>query len=1097
MTTKETEYRKLRNLFLQQSLKDAWADYERSLSAGSAIRWDYVVLTASNDRQADSIRQQIDLRLAQGKLPNSTKYLVLPDPKGNRVGSGGATFGVLKAIADAERAAAGANPFKGLRILCIHSGGDSKRVPQYSAVGKLFSPVMRELPDGRPSTLFDELIIAMSGVPSRISEGMLVLSGDALLLFNPLQIDAPGSGAACLSFKAGIDIGKDHGVFLRGADGNVSRFLHKQTPETLRETGAANDQDMVDLDTGAVLMASDLCEALYRLVENDFDRFVNEKARISFYGDFLYPLATDATLEQFYLEKPEGEYTPELHECRGAIWNAISRFPFKLLSLSPARFIHFGTTRELAAFTTKELADYEFLDWKPDVLSVNSCPSQASLYASYVGHGVSIGKNSYIEQSCLLGSTEIGADTVISNVKLRGAAVPPNTAMHGIPVGTGAEARSGGAAESVSFGAAQADDDAENSSGAAEGCFVVRVYDINANPKNSFESSSPFVAGLSLKDWAAKAGVPAESLWADGTPRDLWNARLYPVCASMEEAVDWALRICGAEANDAGGGSAGAGTVDAGGRSAGPEAGEAGAKFPVDDYLKLTRLSLKESYEAADMGRILRWQEDLENRILSRKFTDQLAAGAFYKDAAAVFRGRPLSPEFYRAILRDAAEADDRLSIRITYALARYMKAHSLVIGGDSYEVPEGMSFGLIRDRIYDHVTSKLPDARTFSIAKDEVDVALPVRVNLAGGWTDTPPYCIENGGVVLNAAITLGGVRPVRVSVRRIPEYRVEFESQDIGAKGAATTLDEIRDCHNPYDSFALHKAALIASGIVPLEDRDAAPAKETASAGETAAGAEKGKKETLEDILRKLGGGIYLSTQVLGIPRGSGLGTSSILAGACIRALTEFFGLGYSDDEIYAQVLVMEQIMSTGGGWQDQVGGLTDGIKLITSAPGIDQALKVEHLVLPETIKDALSRRFALVYTGQRRLARNLLRDVMGSYIGARPESVSALSDMKSLAVLMRFALEQGNFDEFVSLLNRQWGLSKQLDAGSTNTCIEQIFASVEDLICGRFIAGAGGGGFLMVILKDGVTKDMLNERLHSIFQDSGVGVWESEFV
>lgn len=71
----------------------------------------------------------------------------------------------------------------------IHSGGDSKRVPQYSACGKIFSPVPRELPDGRTSTLFDEFMISMAGVAGRLKEGMLVLSGDVLLLFNPLQID--------------------------------------------------------------------------------------------------------------------------------------------------------------------------------------------------------------------------------------------------------------------------------------------------------------------------------------------------------------------------------------------------------------------------------------------------------------------------------------------------------------------------------------------------------------------------------------------------------------------------------------------------------------------------------------------------------------------------------------------------------------------------------------------------------------------------------------------------------------------------------------------------------------------------------------------
>ena len=61
-----------------------------------------------------------------------------------------------------------------------------------------------------------------------------------------------------------------------------------------------------------------------------------------------------------------------------------------------------------------------------------------------------------------------------------------------------------------------------------------------------------------------------------------------------------------------------------------------------------------------------------------------------------------------------------------------------------------------------------------------------------------------------------------------------------------------------------------------------------------------------------------------MINIPRGSGLGTSSILAGACVKALYEMLGKETSEDELYDRVLCMEQIMSTGGGWQDQVGGL-----------------------------------------------------------------------------------------------------------------------------------------------------------------------------
>ena len=197
--------------------------------------------------------------------------------------------------------------WEGKWVLVIHSGGDSKRVPQYSALGKLFSPVPHMLPDERSSTLFDEFLIAMSAVPGRIREGMLLLSGDVLLLFNPLLIDWSGSGAAVISFKEDVETGKDHDVYLRGADGSVKQFLHKQSIQTLQSVGAVNESNMVDIDTGAILLGVDVLNSLWSLVSTDsvfslslYNQFVNDKVRLSLYGDIQYPLASDSTLKAFY-----------------------------------------------------------------------------------------------------------------------------------------------------------------------------------------------------------------------------------------------------------------------------------------------------------------------------------------------------------------------------------------------------------------------------------------------------------------------------------------------------------------------------------------------------------------------------------------------------------------------------------------------------------------------------------------------------------------------------------------------------------------------------------------------------------------------------
>lgn len=1040
-------FKKMKNLFLRQSYLDSWTDYESSLTKPSFIKWDYLVLTASNEEQARTYREQIDYRLKQGRLPAGTHYAVLPDPDGKRVGSGGATLHVLNYIAGQERAkgkvgstaSSGTKPFQGLRILVIHSGGDSKRVPQYSACGKLFSPVPRELPNGFGSTLFDEFVIGMSGVPSRIPEGMLVLSGDVLLLFNPLQIDFNARGAAAISMKENVETGKEHGVFLNDGNDYVGQFLHKQSEERLRSLGAVNAHGNVDLDTGAVVLGVSLLEALYGLISTDgepdeskFQEFVNEKARISFYGDFLYPLAGQSTLEQYYKEAAEGEINEELLRCRKKIWDALHPFSMKLICLSPAEFIHFGTTSELMRLVTHDVEDYEFLDWKKQVVTTAPAGADYAAHNSYVGKRAKIGKGAYLENSFILDESCVGSGSVISGVKLKNTAVPEGVVLHGLKL--------------------------------LDGRYVTRIYGVEDNPKGTLEGAGGAgFLGSSLKDFLTANGIDKSELWTEGQEHSLWSARLYPAASSMEESVQFALLIWKMVRGKA-------------------------SQEERDAWRRAERLSLQSSFNRADVLAAGAWQRELENRILASRFLWQLEAGIYYKEALKTFGTHGIDGEIFSLLMEDAEHSDFSLKIRIFYAVAQYMKERRLTFGQTGYDLVEALCFDTIQKTIFDDAASRLTAIGDYRIAQDRVDVELPVRVNWGGGWTDTPPHCNEQGGTVLNAALKLNGIYPIQICVERLSELHVEFASTDIGASGHADTVEEIQDCHNPYDPFALHKAALIACGIVPLDGERCV---------RSGSGESDDAQESLQEICSRLGGGIRLSTKVVGIPQGSGLGTSSILSGACVKGLFRFLGREATDDEIYAIVLAMEQIMSTGGGWQDQVGGLTPGIKFITTKPGIHQQIHVEQVKIPEETAKELQERFALIYTGQRRLARNLLRDVVGGYLGGRPESIDALERMQEVAVLMRFELERGNLDAFAGLLNRHWELSTQLDSGSTNTCIEQIFLSCEDLIDARFIAGAGGGGFLQVLLKRGCTKEMLRERLHEIFQESGVDVWDTEFV
>lgn len=660
------KYEKMNNLFLRQSYLDSWEDYERSLKKKSFIKWDYIILTASNEAQATAYRNQIENRLEKGLLPEETTYAVLPDPEGKRVGSGGATFQVMRYIADQEPERE--NPFKNRRILVIHSGGDSKRVPQYSAIGKLFSPVPRELPDGRSSTLFDEFIVGMSGVPSRIQEGMLVLSGDVLLLFNPLQIDAQFDGAAAISIKEPVATGKNHGVFLNDGHDYVKCFLHKQTEERLREMGAVNKAGNVDLDTGAVLFGSALLQALFRLIstegkvdEKKFRQFCNEEARISFYGDFLYPLANDSTLEDFYKEAAEGQLNEALHECRTQIWNAIHHFSMKLLCLSPAEFIHFGTTRELRSLVTKDVQDYEFLDWK---MQVNSAVQKEGFAAhnAYVGSRAKIGKEAYLENCYILGNSEVGDGTVLSHVRIMDRKIPEQIVMHGIELTGGKK--------------------------------VIRIYGVPDNPKGKYPGEVSFL-GTTLNQFMAQNKVTKEELWK-GEETYLWFADLYPVCDDWEDALDMAEIIYKMAHGTA-------------------------TKEEISRWRETERMSLYSSFNAADIEASCDQERFLENRILARCFIRKLEQGMYYADALKIFGKRGISKEIFKLLMEDAAEADFSLKIRIYHAVSCYMKKTRTIYDDLHYDALENDCFGTIQEVIYEEAEKKLPDSAGYRIVKDRL----------------------------------------------------------------------------------------------------------------------------------------------------------------------------------------------------------------------------------------------------------------------------------------------------------------------------------------------------------------------------------------
>ena len=961
-------------LLLQQQYLDTWNDFKLSKESKIYPAWDYIIITASNNFQTKGYDQQIQQRI--DFLPKRTKFLTITDEKNERIGSGGATLAALKKIIELEK------DFKGLRILLIHSGGDSTRTPQYSALGKLFSPIPRVLPDGRSSTLFDEIIISMSSVASRVKEGMVILSGNVLLLFNPLKIDF-SSNIACITFKEKPENAHSHGIILEGKNDYVKKCLQKNNKEILAEIGALDENGFVNINTGILLLSYKFMKALYSLIDSEekYFKMVNSKVRLNLYVDFLYPLAEESTFELFCQEKPEGETCDELIKCRKMIWDEFKKNKFKLkqIKLSPSEMIHFCSIPSIMSLMNEDMVEYRDLGWDN---IVNSSSDKISSYNSIITPECSIGNNSYIEISYLHEKAKIGNNVYLSFVEINDEIIPDNVILHALKQNNGK--------------------------------IICRIFGINDNVKEK----KIFGKDLFSLPFDINNNV------------NLWNAKIYPECDSMGEAVSNALNIYKIVHNEG----------------------------DINLWKKYTKKSLSDFNEVNTYS-LIEWNQRMENLIKCGKVERLIYGKKNVNNVKGLFSDNKLNEVQQKWLSEKLNNTDFEKKIRLLYYLGTAIKSEELI----------NRCFKEIKDAIVNKIINESKYNNKCKIIKEKHKVTMPLRVNFAGGWTDTPPYCLENGGVVLNAPILLNNNKPVEVILEKIKEKKIILESKDIDERIEYTSITDLQDINDPFEPFSLQKSCLLSCGIIPIEGGN------------------------LDEILDRIGSGFIFRSEIIDIPKGSGLGATSILALACIKAIYEFFGIEYDKNDLYTQVLAIEQIITTGGGWQDQVGGGSRGINIISTEPGIHQKINIKKLKINEKTMEELDNRYFLIYTGERRLARNLLREIESKYIGNVEETIRALKKIKELPEEMAYALESGNIDLLGILLNVHLEYSKILDKGTTNSLIQKIFSVIDDLIVGKMVCGAGGGGFLQIILKSNITKEMVHNRLRGVFPDSEIDIWD----
>ncbi len=405
---------------------------------------------------------------------------------------------------------------------------------------------------------------------------------------------------------------------------------------------------------------------------------------------------------------------------------------------------------------------------------------------------------------------------------------------------------------------------------------------------------------------------------------------------------------------------------------------------------------------------------------------------------------------FYQLDLDDAAREYGEMGIPMPDAIAAdaplMTRIHDAMFRGDDQK-----AFALLREGILSPLTTQLsPHAspRLSAYPDQIVWSRSPVRIDLAGGWTDTPPYCLMEGGSVVNIAIELNGQPPLQAYVKSCREPHIVLRSIDLGAMEVIDTYEQLSQYNKVGSPFSIPKAALALAGFLPDFCGESYP--------------------SLRTQLESFGSGIEL-TLLSAVPAGSGLGTSSILAATVLGAVSDFCSLAWDKTEIGYRTLVLEQLLTTGGGWQDQFGGVLGGVKLLQTQRGFDQNPQVRWLPDGLFTQPEYAGCHLLYYTGITRTAKTILAEIVRRMFLNHGGELRQLRAMKAHAIDMYEAIQRQDFESYGRLVRQTWHQNQQIDSGTNPEGVQRITSLVDDLCLGYKLPGAGGGGYLYMVAKD----------------------------
>ncbi len=553
--------------------------------------------------------------------------------------------------------------------------------------------------------------------------------------------------------------------------------------------------------------------------------------------------------------------------------------------------------------------------------------------------------------------------------------------------------------------------------------YCVRPYHINDQFKGALGDDSTNWLEKPFKHWLQERGLSFESAKLD-PDNDIQDSPIFPICTKEELNSSWINWLLDSTTNET---------------------------FTTL-WANKKRLSANQLSEKANLSRLFEQRKSFRLKnwpAIRNNFKHSIFFQLNLDQAAKEFAEQELPVQ----------PLDNQLVDPQVRLAEKMFQARVLQYQGQDFSHTEEEAFSILRETILKAV-SRQTTIPQLNIHQDQIVWGRsPARIDLAGGWTDTPPYCLFQGGKVVNMAINLNGQPPLQCYIRPTDEYQIVIRSIDLGKRESITNYNELANYNQIGSAFSIPKAALCLAGFHP----DFTPQH----------------FKSLKEQLKAFGSGIEI-TMLAAIPKGSGLGTSSALAATVLGTLSDFCGLNWSHTQISMNTLILEQLLTTGGGWQDQFGAILPGVKLLETNAGFNQEPAVRWAPDYLFTKPEFHSCMLLYYTGITRTAKNILAEIVRGMFLNGTQHLDILEDMKQHAVHTFNTLQKNDYNELAACIAKTWQQKQRIDHGTNPPAIQQLIHLIEDLTAAYKLPGAGGGGYLFILAKDPQAALKIKKRL-----------------